>query len=539
VKTVGQIQFQATGEPSLTNAHWYSHALQKPLLDDVYICIELVFASGKVLRIATNDIGVKMKDGKEKFITPALYEEPSVEYSYALMDTNARVKGYSLTIDARHISPMQEILSGHPICGYAEVSLVKKESKLFEYENRFLLLRGEMSGGITFGNDTELIELEITDPKIGNEPLLPRAVIDENTIPTAPPDYVGKRFPQVYYNYDYVPGIRLSSYREGASFMVALGHNYNVTKVWVDGEEKEETDATRGWGVAERYSTNGIPYTAVDFRYTTELWQNETVYASVQSEVKEKKEANLFKVIQDIILENADLGVRGVDYDSIARAESKSPSLTANCLINASEARNMSSALGYIEQTICDSFPMITPFFSGNGIGIIYTDRNYNVITANLVLNQNIFGRTTSIIETPKEDIYNDFCIKYDFNSITNNYEKTLTLNSDRSNFCTVSETKFGVRTMEPIQSVIIKDDNTAGSVINWLASHITLPSYYLEYEGAPELFFQVRLGDVITLTDDKLGFKKEKCTVEKITYSRGRSIIGLRVWVLYRNIIE
>ena len=531
MKTIGDIFFEKTNPPAGVTSNWASASKKNAYLDDVFMTIDLIFASGKIVRISTDHIEVK--DGTERVIgyTPALESEAQIVTSYSFENNSAQVRTFALTVDGRHIKPVNEILTGHPLCGYAEISLQRYGDDI---KDRFLLMRGEMVGGVVFANDEEFVEIEISDPKLGNELLMPQPIADTDAFPTIPSDYNGQRFPQIFHSYDYIPAIRLSSYQNGPSFLVAQGHDFNVDVVYVDGEVKPSTDATRGWSAEYRYSNNGIPYTAVDFVYTTNLWDNESVYVAVSS----NKERNIFQIMQDILVHNSNLGVDGINYGMITRSQSKAPFLSANCMINASDSRSLTSAIGYIENTICQSFPMLTPCFTGFGFGVVYTDRTYQNVTTNLVLEQNlIFGRLTSITEKSKEDLYNEFTIKYSYNAITDNYEKTLTINSSSNSLCAISENKIGKRSMPPIESVIIYDDVSAQAVINWLANHLTLPSYYVEYEGTPALFFTARLGDVITLTDHKLDFKDEKCTVEKITYERGRSIIGLRIWVLYRTV--
>lgn len=530
MKTIGEIFFEKTNPPATVNSVWFEKIKENPFIEDALITIELIFASGKVLRISTENLNVK--DGTRDIgYLPALYGEPIIETVYGLRDNSAKVRTYALTIDGRHVEPIKEILNGNPLCGYAEISLQYEGSDI---KNRFLLLRGEMVGGVVFANDEELVELEISDPKLGNEMLIPQPIADRIAFPTVPDDYNGSRFPEVYYSYPYIPCIRLSGMDRGPTFLVAHGHDYTIEKVYVDGDRHESNSSTYGWEQVYRYSDNGIPYTGVDFKFTSTVWQNESVYVSVSSE----KDKNLFEVITNILLDNSDFGIDGINFGLITKSQLKAPFLNANCLINASDTRSMTSAIGYIEKTICASFPMLSPCFTGFGVGVVYTDRTYEQVTANLVLEQNlIFGRVTSLSETGKEELYNEFSIKYNYNAMNDNYEKIITASSETNALCEISQNKFGKRTMPPIESVIIYDEATAQGVINWLVNHYTLPSYYIEYEGVSSLFFLVSLGDVVTLTDEKLGFTNEKCTVEKITYSRGRSIIGLRIWVLYRTV--
>lgn len=181
---------------------------------------------------------------------------------------------------------------------------------------------------------------------------------------------------------------------------------------------------------------------------------------------------------------------------------------------------------------------MFSMMYSNNGIGLVVTDRRNSLyVNSFIVGNSEILDRSTGITELERESLYNSFTLRYDYSAVDDTYKKTITRNSTNSLVCKVSENRIGKRDYQIIDSVIIVDDSTASFVIEWLADHFALPSYYIEYECVPNIVFKVKVGDNIVITDDELGFTSEKATVEKVEYKKGKVTIGVRYWIIYSQL--
>ena len=181
---------------------------------------------------------------------------------------------------------------------------------------------------------------------------------------------------------------------------------------------------------------------------------------------------------------------------------------------------------------------MISLAFSGSGIAPVFTDRRSLIVVANLTVGQGVlFDRITSVQESPTEQIFNSFTIKYSYNCVMDNYEKIITIDDTNNVLCAYSVSKLGKQEHEIIESVVIYDDATAQFVATWMADHMALPTYYVEYIGSPKLYFQLKLGDLILITDSELNFTNVKGTVEKIIYSKGKVTIGVRLWLLFEYV--
>ena len=60
---------------------------------------------------------------------------------------------------------------------------------------------------------------------------------------------------------------------------------------------------------------------------------------------------------------------------------------------------------------------------------------------------------------------------------------------------------------------------------MNWLASHLSLPRYKVEYSCNPNLFLSLRVGDNIKITDNELGWTNVDATVTNINYNKNITI--------------
>jgi hypothetical protein len=141
------------------------------------------------------------------------------------------------------------------------------------------------------------------------------------------------------------------------------------------------------------------------------------------------------------------------------------------------------------------------------------------------------------IEETASEEIYNSFILKYAYNTADDTYRKTIKVDYTNNNLCNVSYYKLGLREYDVIESVSIFDDLTASYVVNWLASHLSLPRYRVEYVCSPNLFLRIRVGDNIKITDNEIGWTDVNATVTSINYNKTSMTIKLDIWILYNQI--
>ena len=521
--------------PVALTEYWYDIIQKDPNMRDVYMTLDLVFGGQKRIFISSVPLtSISGSTGKVYNYLPLMQEEPSIDSTYSMGTAAPSQRTISISLDGRLIEPSKIVSSGNSIAGIAELSLQKLNG---DYDKRIVLMRGDMTGGVTYGADNEIITTSIIDPAYTIDAIIPNEICSKETIPTVPDSFIGHRYPLVIENYLGVPCIRTSAYQYAPTFIVCSGHSHGVTNVYINGNRKPSNDPDRGWAFGYGYDQKGNRITVLQFVATTIEWEDgDSVYADVELLGSQSK--SLIQTIREILVRGSLLTEAGFDAELFGRAEAKLNPLSIRCLINGSSENDTATAFSYVESTIGASFPMISWTFTGKGYGPVVTDRRDDLIVLELTARQGLlYDRESDISESSKSEIRNTFTLKYGYDPINDNYKNMVTRNEKNSGLCRLSQEKFGRYEHEIIESVVIYDDNTAEYVINWFESHYTLPSYYIEYSGSPSLMLLLKLGDNIRITDSKIGIYNSKATIKKIQYEKGRVVIGLQLWLLYENI--
>ena len=534
------VVFPVNSKNTSLSEYWKTEINKDPTLSDLFVCIDLVFGSGKKLSIATDFIQTTDNDGNVYAYQPLLQDEPEIPSTIGISSGSASVRSFTLTIDGRFVDAMSMVLAGDHLSGFAEVSLQMRGGS---YSDRIIILRGDISGNTVFGALEELVELEISDPKRTFGAILPEVILDETEIPTLPDDQKGQRLPLVLNRCAVgVPCIRKSEYQFGPEFAVCYGRDFEIVSVFVDGVEKLSNDSQYEWvsSIKQTEKTN-TPYLNIDFQLTTNPaggpfeWQDESVYATVQR--IDGKQQDILTAIVELIANYSKYGYELIDKDLLSRSYAKITNLFGQIVINDSSS-NAVDTFSYIESAICDSFPMISMAFSGIGYAPIVVDRRSDVFSGTFIVGQEyIVDRLSQISEIGKDDIYNSFTIKYNYDAMTDNYLSVKKRDASNSEFCNISKNRMGLREYDILESVIHYDDSTVEYVLDWMAAHMSLPSYEIQYQCYPAIFIFVKIGDNIKITDHELGFTERTATVTGISYKRGEVILTLRFWFLYENI--
>ena len=520
--------------PSGLNEYWNSYIEKDQNLRNVYMTIDIVFGGNNRFFISTEPISVTDSQGKVYQYLPLLQEEPSITSEYSLGTAQPSQRSFSISFDGRLLEPMSVINNGDSLAGIAEISL-QVDGGI--YENRYIIMRGDMAGGVTFGEKQEIVTTDIVDPSFTSDKLVPEKFCTFETIPTIPDSYVGHRYPLIYDSYPFVPCISTSSTQYQPTYLVCIGNQHVVNKIYINGIETPSTDSDRGWAAYYSFDKMGNSVTVVTFVNSSIAWESgDTVYADISR--RDKKERNLVEIIKELLINGSLLTEAGLDAVLFSRAEQKLSSYKVKCLINGSGESDTARALEYVQSTLCESFPMISLTFTGRGYGPIVTDRTNEYISLNLTARQGLlYDRVSDLQESSKSEIQNSFTIKYDFDSVNNNYKRIITRNETNSALCKISKEKFGEYEGDVLESIVIYDDSVATQVIDWMVAHYTLPSYYIEYSGAAALKLFLNLGDNIRLTDHKLSISNSLGTITKIEYQKSQVVIGIKLWLLYENI--
>lgn len=526
---------------SLINGFWndrFKKGQRYPL-----IAVDCIFGNGKRIRVCTEPITLFDKENRAIEFLPLLIEEPTINESYEWKGGTPSQRTFSITIDARTIDPLSIIFSGDIIAGVAEISLVDIG---IPYESRYVFMIGDMISGCEFGANEETMTFDVSDPKLTMDQITPKQIATEERITTLPDNQKGQRYPLIISQFSFVPCIRMTSNAYGTQFLVCYGHDFTIEHVYRNGAQVYPTANylvnPYKWSVVKTKDQLGTPITVLDFEYSPLLqqdqyvWQDgDTVYAVVTSI---KPRLSIVDTVEELLTQHTAFGIQGIDQVLLSRAKGKEPTyLNANVCINGS-GENSTTTIEYITNTLLSSFSMIQLAYSSLGIAPIFTDRRSQYRVLHLE-NQTglLFDRVSSFLESSKEDMYNVFTLQYDYDAMNDCYKKTIQRNATNHNLCFISQSKIGMREFDPIMSVNIFDEQTANYVIDWYADHYTLPNYTVSYSGSPRLFFLLKVGDNVTLTDYKLNMSNINATVYAIEYQKGQCIISFRLWILFDKV--
>jgi hypothetical protein len=519
------------------NESWDSYRDKDELLSKMCVCVELVFGNDKVVRVASENVRVTDTAGAKYHFQPLLAARPDIKLSYTLGSGNSEAKTMQLQLPSDIVNPTALMKENRLLAGIGEVSLMFDGGN---YDERIVLIRGEMDGGLTFAPDGGTVETSVTDPKSASDVSLPPFVINAEAFSDAPDVSMGERFQLITPEFKYVPAVFItgkaaSGYQPKA--MVCEGHRLTIDAVYINGESYSKTHFAYGWEQVEESDDQMNPYTAVSFIMTT-AWFDFTEGVYVDLSGGPKNLSNPISQIRMLALDYTVLTSIGINESLFAKAESKLQNITSRICVNAGGSSN-TSTISFIEGEFCASFPMISMVWESGAYGPVVTDRNQtDTISAYFIVGQApLMSRASVVQETPKTEIANDFTLRYSYNAMDDVYEGVATRNAKNSIICRASQDMVGYRPADIIDSVWIFEEATAEYVLDWLVGHSATPSYYVEYDGLPSLFFRVSRGDNIRITDASFGWEEQLATVETLIFRDGYCTIGLRVWSIFENL--
>jgi len=539
---VGDRRRQSTGRISTV---WNDQINKDRDLGQVRMVIDLRIGGqrgGFSQRISCQPVTVITEEGSGGYAyspEALLVEEPEITNEYSLGEATSSARTMSLTINPKVIDPASLIQKGLFLAGFAEVSLVFDNCF---WEDRYVIIRGDIGGGVSFGgrrNDGQFstLDFEVVDPRETAASRLPPWVLSSARIALNDPQLAGERYSIAVNGFNYAPTLRRTSALAGQNrFIICQGSLSSVTAlvVYVNGVLVLSGDLVYPWVIEEQIDNFGVNY--IEIRFTspvTTTWEDgDTVYALIDVDVKFSIVMSMYQVLSGYTA----FGTVGLNSELFSSADSKVslPYSYPQVLINASGGGNAADAISYIESTYLSSYPMISMVWSNGGYGPIVTDFRLEPVSEFVAGQYPIYDRASLVQESAKSEIKNEFILRWNYNAMLDIYESVDTRNSDNSSLCAYSQSIFGYRAGDTIESVTINDQGSAVYVLNWLVAHYSLPSYYVEYDASPSVFLNFRRGDTVRITDDEFGWNRQSATIEKITYRSGKSLLGLRVWVRF-----
>ncbi len=535
-------------------AYWRDVVQRDPELRTAHVTVELVLGGDQVVRVSTRALRTTSAwDGQEHAYLPGLVGEPEIDDDVELGQPGPAARTVTLTLPAYLIQPGELLARGRVLSGVGEVCLQVDGA---DFDDRLVLLRGVVAGGVRFGGDrrerarpntsglpatalgagrgSETVELQLADPVATESLLIPGITVDSDRWSEAQDTAIGERYPEVFNGFTKVPALRVLNDHgsSGLYYLFARGHGWDVDAVYVNGVAKASGDATYAWAKLNAFDELGEAVTVIDFSGSAGPWADNDAVHVTCSRTNDAQLRSVVQVIEDVLRGYTSLGSGGVNPALFARARGAMPGFRPNVLVNGS-GQDAARAMEWLSGGLLAAWPMVHLVFEGGGLGPVVIDRRAQRPEFALVAGEFPLRERGPYEETAAEAVFNEFEVAYGYDVITRAYAGVQTRNASNSAICQLSrELCGGRRPYQPMASPYVTTASQAAYVADWLAAHFAVPSYLVEWTCAPWAYMRLYRGMPVSYTDPLVGFSAVDATVVGLRYSREQGCaVRLRVW--------
>ena len=511
------------GSGQRSSSYWQGIAEADPTFRRVVLTVELVFGDGTTLTLARTPITTT--SGRSDTVyqwEQGLIEEPEIAVGVRLGSQAASARTVALSLAADLVDISQVILNGGLLAGVGEICLQVDGG---DYDQRLVLLRGEITGGVAFGTQLERLQLSLSDARLTTSLLIPQVVLDTTRWATAQDDAVGLRYPLVFNGYPYVPAIRIDP---GASFPSYLlcegGRDLDIAALYQNGAAAPAATET------ESADALGTPVLLAVF--TAGTWaENDAVYADLQL-ASGQTSLSVVQCLERLLRSYTSLGISGLNPDLFGFADAAMPGYAPKVLINASGDQTV-NVLDFVESTLLASFPMIHMVYEGRGLGPVVLDQRAEAV-AMLTGGIDLIERTSLYTEVPRSELKTSYALRYNYNAQDNTWGSAISRDADSDGACQKIRTLLGGdQPFDPIDTPFVFSAPLAGYILDWLVDHYSRVAYEVEWTVLPATLLRLRVGANVTYTDANFAcFTSSKATVIGLTWAlHGKSSVVLRIW--------
>jgi len=504
---------------------WMDEINRNVEMRHVLMVVEVIFGDGVRMRAATSALECSDVLGSNRWVAGVLPEETPVLNDYNIDNPTSSARSLSFRLPSRFVEPLRRLRNGYSLSGFGEVSLLVDG---MSWNSRRVVLRGDMSGGVSFGPyrrgqttnderpnrcDSGAVSFALQDPRESADFAFPPFIVDVDRFPDAPDVAIGTPYPIVFGN-----AITVAPHIGNDEVLAAYGTGWDVTTVWRDG-------ASVAFTATATLDAKGTPVTTVGGLAGGALADEETVLVELES--LSSPRPSIVTLLRDAARTFAPHSSLLINGQLFSDAEAK----VGGSLPARSYANTTDTFISWAEGDLLDSFPMVAMVWESGRWGPVVTDfrspPRMQLVVGTLMLR----FRLTDPVETPKVGVFNQFTLRYGYDTLLDEFTKVQVANKTTDSICEFSERTAGPRPYPAIDSIHIDTEEAADSVISWLVAHRTLPTLYLEYGGPAALFWLLRRGDTVSLTDRDFEWDGVRATVERIEYQRSFVRLGLRVW--------
>lgn len=522
------------GARQRVSAFWRDHVRSDPELRRAVLTVELQVA-GRVILLAREPLRVvRGSTGEIVDYVPGLEEEPEITQGISPGNQAAAARSVQVSFPAFLLNANAAIRAGHSLAGVGEIALQVPGG---DYDLRWVLLRGPITSGLSFGDRSEVATAVISDPRDLEGMTIPPMVVDEDAWPLAQDDYTGQRIPRVYNGATAVPAPRVLHDANDAGIAFAVADTPDalaVSEVWRNGDPVDALDATHGWSETTMPDGHGRPVLAVQATDPEEWDDRDALNVSLTRRAGTPPRSVLW-IARELMSEFGLFGRFGLNLDLWAYAETRIGPTAPHVMINASGA-DAPGVLEYVEDGLLASYPMIHLAYAGAGLGAAVIERRVGPggqgVVGSLVGGEYpLLGRAS--LYTAERDIYTDFEVRYGYDPMSGAYRGVVRRTPANSRRCALAEQAVqGRRTYPVIESRHIVSRAEAEYVIEWLVAHNAVPRYRVEWDCSPWVAMRYRPGDLVWYTDpENDAFVQCPANVISTTFRRGAGSVVLLVW--------
>jgi len=243
------------------------------------------------------------------------------------------------------------------------------------------------------------------------------------------------------------------------------------------------------------------------------------------------RDYDLMDIVQDVFDTYGQSGSAFVNTEMLSETAGLLPHFEPNVIINGSGEGDSATTIEWIEKTLLRDFPMVSTMFRDGKYGPVLMDARGPVSGEFEVGTYPCMDRDTTVQESASEDCFNEFSMNYYYNAISDEYQKFAEVDESNNSFCAISSQSLGTMSMPIIESPYIGNQREARYVLEWYAAHYARPHYTADYCFSPWAMINLRVGDVIRITDAEVGFSSSRALITSIRYVRGKCTLTLDVY--------
>ena len=480
---------------------------------------------GADMRAATGSVQLGSVAGVTMVYSPLLLKEFELQESYEPGSGGTGARSVTASLPNAIVSAASLIASGLLLAGEGEVA-IGFDGGIFE--ERHVLLDGELVGGVSFGGLGEPVEFQLADASETAGYLVTPHVVDANRWPSAATSAVGQRYPLIFNKWSSVPALFVDNQIFVCCVAEAGIDDSAVSAVYVDGESIAAGDAVYGWAVSNATDSAGVPYVRLFFNGSATI-ESEDIAVDIQG--SSTAWTYLHQLCEHLLLAYTSLGRRRVNFDLLGGIRAQLGSVPVKLLVNGSSESSSADALSILEDRVASSFPMICFGWVDGRYGPIVTDGRAPS-RAELVEGIQLLRRASAVQESDKRDIANNFTVRFNYDSVENTFAGVATRDTSTSILCSRSAGVVGSRFAPVLDADLIYQQADAEMVVDWLVYHRAMPSYLVEYDVPTIAAMRLRLGWNVTLFLPSLGFSSGVIgTIVGRTFRRSVSTLAFRLW--------